>query len=141
MEYLHSKVWLCTLVDSAMGSCIIPADRDTYNSSISMTFRSISKLLEYVRHQLEAITLMKSSVKISFDIKMTANDCLLDGELCQSLDQLLAGDRCSSLQRVCLHKTIPFSLFPKLSKAGLLAVLRHTWWKEYVQATIRAVEV
>ena len=89
-------------------------------------------VLSYALRQLGAVASKCELIKLTFDISIDSTEGQLDADVCGALDNLLSGDKFSSLQSVYLHQTIPFLYFPKANKAGLLNVLSDSVCNEYV---------
>ena len=90
----------------------------------------IDLVLPYTVRQLEAVASKCKLVEVTFDISLHDIEDQLDPDMCRAIDDALTGGKFPSLESVCLHKTIAFLYFPKLSKAGLLRCLSKSYWRE-----------
>lgn len=100
-----------------------------------LTYGSCVKdfVLPYATRQLLAISSKSNLVQVTFDLRIDKTEGQLDTNMYRGIDNILSGEKFPVLKSVYLHMTIPFLLFPRLCKIGLLRALAKSFWLECVK--------
>ena len=88
--------------------------------------------LQYAVKQLKGVGSLGGLVQVTFDVAIYTTSGRLNENTCQTLDELLSGNKFPSLNSIFLHDSINFQHFPKLNKLGLLKILSHSYLRKYV---------